>query len=118
MANITKWIKRASNATINIFNKISLLNEQPCKLVIINMGWQPYKTITDKVSLAVSGKAFVFANINPGTAKSSKNITVIKNGQEIDAYCLGLDDNLHLKVKYKNGQEEILSSGEISTKLQ
>ena len=48
---------------------------------------------------------------------TGKNITVIKNGQETDAYCLGLDDNLHLKVKYKNGQEETLSSGEISIKL-
>lgn len=46
-----------------------------------------------------------------------KNITVIKNGHKIAAYCLGLNDDLHLKVKYENGEEDILSSGEISIKL-
>ena len=45
-----------------------------------------------------------------------KEISVIKNGREIKAFALDIDNKCRLKVKYNN-REELLSTGEISIKL-
>lgn len=46
-----------------------------------------------------------------------KEIKVIQNGIETDALCTGIDENCRLKVKYPDGTEEHLSTGEISIKI-
>ena len=45
-----------------------------------------------------------------------KEISVIKNGSEIKAFALDIDNKCRLKVRYNN-REELLSTGEISIKL-
>lgn len=46
-----------------------------------------------------------------------RNITVLKNGAPYPALALGIDDDCRLLVRYEDGREEALSSGEISIKL-
>ena len=81
--NITKWVKKAIPATINIFHAIFGSYAQPWKLVKIKTGEQPYNTINDNVSLAVLGKLLTFAKINPGNASTNKNTTVIKTSKKL-----------------------------------
>ncbi|MFA9380885.1 MAG: biotin--[acetyl-CoA-carboxylase] ligase [Acetanaerobacterium sp.] len=46
-----------------------------------------------------------------------KNITVINGTGSIPAQALDIDDVCHLKVRYEDGREEYLSSGEISIRV-
>lgn len=46
-----------------------------------------------------------------------KDILVLKNGQSIPATALSIDNRCRLLVRYADGTEELLSSGEVSTKL-
>lgn len=46
-----------------------------------------------------------------------KQITVLSGGGSRPALALGVDDNCRLNVKYPDGKEEYLSSGEISVRL-
>ena len=46
-----------------------------------------------------------------------KEITVIKNENNLKATALDIDNDCRLLVKYENGTEEYLSSGEISIKI-
>ena len=46
-----------------------------------------------------------------------KDIFVLNNGEKITARALEIDDKCRLKVLYKDGKTEYLSSGEISVKL-
>ena len=46
-----------------------------------------------------------------------KRITVISINQSKSAMVIGIDDNCRLLVKYDDGEEESLSSGEISINL-
>lgn len=45
------------------------------------------------------------------------SITVISNGNKRSAYIIGVDDDFRLHVRYTDGTEAHLNSGEISTKL-
>ena len=44
-------------------------------------------------------------------------IFVVKNNEKISALALDIDDDFRLLVRYKNGNQEYLSSGEISIKI-
>ncbi len=46
-----------------------------------------------------------------------KPIRVIRNGAEASAIALDVDDKFRLLVRYEDGREELLSSGEIGIKL-
>lgn len=46
-----------------------------------------------------------------------RDIKVIKNGYEEDARAIGVDDRAHLVVKYIDGREEALSSGEVTLRI-
>ena len=46
-----------------------------------------------------------------------REVTVIKAGKMIQAYAYGLDDAGHLLVRYTDGREEVLSSGEVSLRI-
>lgn len=46
-----------------------------------------------------------------------KNIDVIKPDRTESAVALGIDDDFRLHVRYDDGKEEFLSSGEVSTKV-
>lgn len=46
-----------------------------------------------------------------------KPVTVIKDNKQREATAMDIDDDCHLKVRYENGDEEYLSSGEISIKI-
>ena len=46
-----------------------------------------------------------------------KKITVLAGAKEIPALALGIDDDCRLLVRYEDGKEEYLSSGEISIRL-
>lgn len=46
-----------------------------------------------------------------------RRITVLKNGEPHPAKALGIDNDCRLLVRYEDGREESLSSGEISIKL-
>lgn len=45
-----------------------------------------------------------------------RRITVLKGGKEIPALALSIDDDCRLKVRYDDGSEELLFSGEISVR--
>lgn len=47
----------------------------------------------------------------------NKRVKVIKMGETKEAYAYDLDSSGHLMVRYDNGEEESLSSGEISIRL-
>lgn len=46
-----------------------------------------------------------------------EEVTVISNSVEKDAFCIGIDDECRLIVKYPSGEKGVLSSGEISIKI-
>ena len=45
---------------------------------------------------------------------TGKDIVVITPTEKRRAHVLAVDENCHLKVRYEDGREEMLSSGEIS----
>lgn len=47
-----------------------------------------------------------------------ENINIISGDERIPAILLGVDDECHLKVRYADGREDAVSSGEISIRLQ
>ena len=47
----------------------------------------------------------------------NRRVKVIKMGETKEAYAYDLDSSGHLMVRYGNGEEESLSSGEISIRL-
>ena len=46
-----------------------------------------------------------------------KDVYVVKGGERTPAYAYSIDDSAHLLVRYPDGREEALSSGEISIRL-
>lgn len=46
-----------------------------------------------------------------------RKILVLSGGTEQEAFAIGIDDEMHLLVRYPDGREESLSSGEISTRI-
>ena len=67
-----------------------------------------YSSLTEKTYL----DSYRARCIVPG-----KKITVLSGTKEIPALALGIDDDCRLLVKYEDGREEYLSSGEISIRL-
>lgn len=51
------------------------------------------------------------------SAVIGKNITVLKGENSFEATAIGIDDNCRLQVKYPDGSEEFLGTGEISVRL-
>ncbi|WP_039833553.1 biotin--[acetyl-CoA-carboxylase] ligase [Paenibacillus sonchi] len=46
-----------------------------------------------------------------------KPVTVMKDNKQCEATAIDIDNDCRLKVRYKNGDEEYLSSGEVSIKI-
>lgn len=46
------------------------------------------------------------------------HVTVLRAGNRREAEALSIDDNGHLLVRYENGEEEALATGEVSLKVQ
>lgn len=67
-----------------------------------------YSSLTEKTYL----DSYRARCIVPG-----KKITVLAGEKEIPALALGIDDDCRLLVRYEDGREEYLSSGEISIRL-
>jgi len=79
-----------------------------CARVLDNF-YEFYKNLSDK--------SFVEEYISRSCVVG-KNIKVILNCGEKDAVCTGIDERCRLRVQYNDGSEELLSSGEISIKVQ
>ena len=47
-----------------------------------------------------------------------KEVLILRRGEEIPAVALGIDDQCRLMVRYADGREDCLSTGEISLRLQ
>ena len=75
---------------------------------VINIFMAEYKVIT--------GKHFMFDYCSRSYL-DKKEISVIKPAGARDAVALGIDENFRLHVRYENGEEEYLSTGEVSTKI-
>lgn len=75
---------------------------------VINIFMQEYKVLV--------GKHFLFDYCSRSYL-DGKNIKVIKPDCEKDAVALEIDDDFRLRVKYPDGSEELLSTGEVSTKI-
>ncbi len=74
----------------------------------INIFMREYVVITEKRFLqAYRQKSYL----------DGKEITVIKSDGNKDAVAMGITDDFSLIVKYKDGSEELLSSGEVSTRV-
>ena len=65
---------------------------------------------------SLSGKHFLF-DYRSRSYLDGKNINVIKPSGIFNAQALGIDDDLRLHVRYDDGSEEYLSTGEVSTKV-
>ncbi len=74
----------------------------------VNIFMDEYKNLTDKNYIDDYRKRSYL---------DGKKIYVIKSDGNREAEALGIDDNFRLHVKYSDGSEEYLSSGEVSTKV-
>lgn len=93
----------------------SVFDEQPdgdsvSKIVadVINIFFDEYKVLV--------GKHFLFDYCSRSYL-DGKEINVIKPDGTKDAVAIDIDDDFRLHVRYADGSEEYLSSGEVSTKL-
>lgn len=75
---------------------------------IINRFFYYYKTIENREFLEIYRKKSLVLG---------KEITVIKNENNLKATALDIDNDCRLLVRYENGSKEYLSSGEISIKI-
>ncbi|MFE4712665.1 MULTISPECIES: biotin--[acetyl-CoA-carboxylase] ligase [unclassified Paenibacillus] len=67
-----------------------------------------YTRLTDRLFLPEYKKRIFFLG---------KAVTVLKENKQCQATAIDIDDNCRLKVRYENGDEEYLSSGEVSIKV-
>lgn len=74
---------------------------------VISFFMEDYKTLT--------GKHFLFDYVSRSYL-DGKKINVIKPDGIREAVALGVDDDFRLHVRYTDGSEEYLSTGEVSTK--
>lgn len=75
---------------------------------VINIFMQEYNVLV--------GKHFLFDYCSRSYL-DGKNIKVIKLDCEKEAVALGIDDDFRLRVRYPDGSEDHLSTGEVSTKV-
>ena len=75
---------------------------------VINIFMAEYRVIT--------GKHFLFDYCSRSYL-DEKEISVIKPDGVRNAVALGIDDDFRLHVRYESGEEEYLSTGEVSTKV-
>lgn len=67
-----------------------------------------YEHLTDRLFLSEYRKRII---------SLGKPVTVIKDNKQRKATAIDINDDCHLKVRYENGVEEYLSSGEVSIKI-
>lgn len=65
---------------------------------------------------AVTNKGYV-SKYRDRSFVIGKQISVLSASSSRTALALGVDDECHLQVKYEDGKEEYLSSGEISIQI-
>ncbi len=74
---------------------------------VVNFFFEDYKTL--------SGKHFLFDYVSRSYL-DGKKISVIKPDGTREAVAVGIDDDFRLLVRYADGTQESLSTGEVSTK--
>lgn len=67
-----------------------------------------YEHLTDRLFLSEYRKRII---------SLGKLVTVIKDNKQRKATAIDINDDCHLKVRYENGDEEYISSGEVSIKI-
>jgi BirA family biotin operon repressor/biotin-[acetyl-CoA-carboxylase] ligase len=75
---------------------------------ILNNFMAFYERLTDRLFLPEYKKRMLFLG---------KSVTVLKENIPHEATAIDIDNNCRLKVRYANGEEEYLSSGEVSIKI-
>lgn len=75
-------------------------------------------SVIDKVFGYINcSKKEILAKYKSRVSFLGRQIFVIKNDEKIPAIALDIDDDFRLLVRYENGNQEYLSSGEISIKI-
>lgn len=94
----------------SVFENDSFGADDAAKLVAdtVNFFMENYYSLTEKAFLE---------DYRSRSYLDGKQVIVIKNGKEKKGEALGIDDDFRLKVKYDDGSEEKLSSGEVSTRI-
>jgi BirA family biotin operon repressor/biotin-[acetyl-CoA-carboxylase] ligase len=67
-----------------------------------------YEGLTDRLFLPEYKKRMLFLG---------KTVTILKDNKKSEATAIDIDNDCRLKVRYANGEEEYLSSGEVSIKI-
>ncbi|AIQ74552.1 MULTISPECIES: biotin--[acetyl-CoA-carboxylase] ligase [Paenibacillus] len=75
---------------------------------VLNNFMRYYEHLTDRLFLSEYKKRLI---------SLGEPVTVIKDNEQRKATAIDIDDDCHLKVRYENGDEEYLSSGEVSIKI-
>ncbi len=93
----------------SVFDKTDIVPDAASKIVArtVDIFMNEYKTLTDKKFLSFYKERDYLKN---------QRISVIKPTGERDAMANGIDDDFRLFVTYDNGEQEYLSTGEVSTK--
>jgi BirA family biotin operon repressor/biotin-[acetyl-CoA-carboxylase] ligase len=75
---------------------------------ILNHFMTFYEGLTDRLFLPEYKKRMLFLG---------KTVTILKDNKKSEATAIDIDNDCRLKVRYANGEEEYLSSGEVSIKI-
>lgn len=75
---------------------------------VLNNFMRFYEHLTDRLFLSEYRKRII---------SLGRPVTVIKDNKQRKATAIDINDDCHLKVRYENGDEEYLSSGEVSIKI-
>lgn len=75
---------------------------------VLNHFMSFYEHLTERLFLPEYKKRLLFLG---------KAVTVLKENEQREATAIDIDDECRLKVRYENGEEEYLSSGEVSIKI-
>ncbi|MEK4327868.1 biotin--[acetyl-CoA-carboxylase] ligase [Paenibacillus sp. FSL R7-0312] len=94
----------------SVFAKSNHYDDLRCRLVaeVLNHFMEFYEHLTDRRFLSGYRQRLM----SLGTP-----VTVMKDNQQREATAIDIDDDCRLKVRYVNGDEEYLSSGEVSIKI-
>lgn len=93
-----------------VFSESNHYGDLRCRLVadVLNRFMEFYEHLADRRFLSEYRKRMI---------SLGKPVTVIKNNQQLEATAIDIDNDCHLKVRYANGDEEYLSSGEVRIKI-
>lgn len=99
-----------SGIATSVFSESNHYDDLRCRLVaeVLNHFMEYYAHLTDRRFLSEYRQRII---------SLGKPVTVVKDNKQREATAIDIDNDCRLKVRYENGDEEYLSSGEVSIKI-